>query len=207
MNITKENFIYAPLKYVDEKLKEFTNGFPSERTELYYKVLKAIKKKQDNGDVPSEKAEELYKAFGSLFAGKETVECGYFGANIHYYLFKTCVEFENSDAYKEAVNKRILYLIDTAVEETLFEPWFITRFLNDYLTMFLSNFYGRPQFDYKEENLPYEIVRSKQINDLVSKNGTEIEKIIAEKVINIANDYQDSDVRKVALTRSTGKLV
>ena len=187
MRIIKEDFICAPMNYLPEKPQKYLNA----RNKDYYETLYYIKKLQDQGLVPSEKAEEAYMVFGDIFSSNKTVECGYYGANIHYYIYKTCEEFEKTDAYKNSVNDRILYLLKNADEEPLFHGWFISSFLFQYVNWFLTIFYEAPANDYKDSGLSSEDILINKLRDMVGEKGTETEKEILVRLTKLVEDYHN----------------
>ena len=205
MNIVKEEFICAPMKYLDEELKNYQNGYPSQRTKDYYGTLKYIKELQDSGQVPSKEAEEAYKVFGDIFSRSLTVECGYYGANIHYYIYKTCSEFEKTDAYKDSVNARILYLLRTADEEPLFHGWFISSFFFQYVNWFLTIFYEKPVNDYKDSGLSFEDILLNKLKDMIGEKGTTDEKEILERLTKLVDDYHKLTPEQILNQRKHGK--
>ena len=82
-------FAFAPMKYLDEELKRFEDGYPNRQTEDYYEALKRIRSKQNTRQpVPS----FYYEAVGAT-KGLGTPEYGYYIANIHYYIYESCSEY------------------------------------------------------------------------------------------------------------------
>lgn len=205
MRIVKEEFVCAPMKYLDKELNGYKNGYPNQRTKDYYNTLKLIKKLQDEGLVPSEDAEEAYKVFGDMFSRNLTVECGYYGANIHYYIYNTCSEFEKTDAYKDAVNARILYLLKNADEEPLFHGWFISSFFFQYVNWFLTLFYEKPVNDYKDSGLSSQEIYLNKLKDMVSEKGTADEKEILERLTKLVADYRKITIEQQYNQLMTGK--
>ena len=205
MNIVKESFICAPMKYLDEELKSIDLNKANTRTKDYYGTLKVIKKLQDSGHVPSKEAEEAYKVFGDMFSSNLTVECGYYGANIHYYIYKTCFEFEKTDAYKDSVNARILYLLRNADEEPLLHGWFISSFFFQYVNWFLTIFYGKPVNDYKDSGLPFEDILLNKLKDMIGEKGTTDEKEILERLTKLVDDYHKLTPEQILNQQKHGK--
>ena len=134
MKITYFDGVFAPMKYLNEMLKDYKDGYPNPRTEEYYETLKKIRDIQNSGQVPHD---EYYQIVGG------SVERGYYLANIHYYLYwEECSEYERTDAYKDKLNKRIIYFLKHADREALYEKdWFVLNFPNIYI-YFLKSFYG-----------------------------------------------------------------
>ena len=162
MKIDYFDGVFAPMKYLDEKLKDYKNGYPNPRTEQYYETLKKIRDIQNNKQVPPD---EYYQIVGG------SVEQGYYLSNIHYYLYwEDCSEYERTDAYKDKLNKRIIYFLKNADRETLWEKgWFILNFPNSYM-YFLKSFYGSDPDN--EKFFPYISIHGnedeKEIMDLIS---------------------------------------
>ena len=134
MKINYFEGVFAPMKYLDEMLKDYKDGYPNPRTEEYYETLKKIRDIQNNGEIP---LDEYYICVGG------SVERGYYLANIHYYLYwGECSEYERTDEYKDKLNKRIIYFLKNADRNTLWKKdWFILNFPNSYV-YFLKSFYG-----------------------------------------------------------------
>ena len=160
--------VFAPMLFLDREMKHYEDVYPSQQTKAYYETLLRIREAQNKGEFP----EEAYRALGAS-RGFGSIEYGYYHANIHYYLFEDCSEFERNDAYKASVNKRIkFFLEDNADPLVLMERgWFPLNFPINYLS-FLETFYGNHQ---KESMEPF-----MNLVALVGQYGNEIEKEIVE---------------------------
>ena len=159
------------MEFLDELLEDYVEGYPSENTEAFYETLKMIRQAQNRGEVP----EKVYKALGAL-RGHESIEYGYYLANIHYYLFADCLEFQFSETYKKSVNERIKFFLENADPSGLAgRGWFPLNFPFAYLH-FLEGFYGR----YRQESMDEPLGALMNLCSLVDRYGDSLEKEIVE---------------------------
>ena len=129
------------MDYLDAMLEEYKDGYPNKRTAAYFETMKRIRDQQRRGIAPpDEDYREL--ALARYQPSAAGVEYGYYIANIHYYLFEDCSEFERSEFYKATVNRRILFFLkDYADPDELMNcGWFPLNFPLNYLR-FLKVFY------------------------------------------------------------------
>lgn len=174
--------VFAPMLFLDEETKRYEGGYPSKRTEAYYETLLAIREAQSKGESP----DKAYAALGAP-RGFGCIEYGYYYANIHYYLFKSCSEFERNDAYKVSINKRIRFFLKDNADplELMKRGWFPLNFPGNYLS-FLELFYGNHR-DGSSEGL---MATFTNLAALVARYGNEIEKEIVELTWPIIGEYQ-----------------
>jgi len=100
---------FSKMDWLDEEIarSEASPG-KNERSDKYYAALKAIKEKQNKGEIPSD---EDYFAVGGIRKNRshcQNIEYGYYMANIHYDLF----EYDLTE--KDSLEDRILYFIEHA---------------------------------------------------------------------------------------------
>lgn len=174
-------FAFAPMKYLEKELERYKDGCPNDHTKGYYEALKSIKGKQDLGNsIPSCN----YRIIGSSNRKKgfDTAEYGYYTANIHYYLYESCSEYEKSDAYKGKLNARILYFLRNADPKALIpHGWFWLNFPSNYMR-FLSIFYNA-QVPASDPERALEL-----LVNLVHENGNDDENEIANHLMQMKSD-------------------
>lgn len=141
MTIINDKQYFAPMDYLDKELEIYEDGYPDSIVENFYEALKIIREAQKSDQVPSEM---LYENVGKgKKGGYQSVEYGYYIANIHYYLFDDCSEYQKTESYKSSLNKRILYFLKSANMYELFHHgWFPLNFPLNYLR-FLGQFYNK----------------------------------------------------------------
>ena len=166
---------FAPMKYLDDLLKQYVDGYPNRWTESYFRSLLEIRDIQSRGKAPV----QIYKFHGS-------VERGYYLANIHYYLFDDCSEFDGGNPYKDTLNKRILFLLENADKEHLMERgWFPLNFPSDYL-LFLERYYGSHRSSMEGNSTMWML---KNLLSLVDCYGNDTERMIIELATPIVEEY------------------
>lgn len=130
--------------------------------------------------------QEAYRALGAS-RGFGSIEYGYYYANIHYYLFEDCSEFERNDAYKASVNKRTKYFLENAESVELMEKgWFPLNFPADYLG-FLEVFYG----NHRKESSEGVMGPFTNLKTLVERYDNKVEKKIVELARPIIEECHD----------------
>ena len=170
----------ASMEFLDGALDDYADGYPSENTEAFYETLKVIRQTQNKGEVP----EEAYKALGVL-RGYGSIEYGYYLANIHYYLYADCLEFQLSGAHKKSVNERIKFFLENADPSGLTgRGWFPLNFPFAYLH-FLEGFYGR----YRQESMDEPLGALMNLCNLVDRYGDSLEKEIVALARPILEGY------------------
>ena len=193
MEIIYKKEIFAPMLFLDVVLEEYKDGYPNPLTADYYETLRKIRESQNQGKIP----EALYKRLG--FGKKErfgdnsfeTIEYGYFTANIHYYLYESCSEYEVSKNYKDAVNHRILYFLKNAdIDALCAHGWFPLNFPNTYLS-FLEKQYGKTRIRKQEQKKPISIYCSELLNDFALANGNAEEIDISNLVLLIISQCDE----------------
>lgn len=184
MTITNDKKYFAPMDYLDKELEEYGDGFPDSIIENYYEALKIIRDAQ-KGD--SALTEMLYENVGKCKRdGYQTAEYGYYMANIHYYLFDDCSEYQKIESYKKSLNIRILHFLKSANMYALFHNgWFPLNFPLNYLS-FLEDFYGKKRL-YDFEINP--INEAKALVDFVDLYGDAEEKETASLVFALNNEF------------------
>jgi|GEM_PF-3247023 len=184
MNETLPKTAFAKMAYLEEELRPYEGGYPSEETKVYYESLKAIREAQAKGETPI----ELYRALGNRTGGPTPVERGYYLANIHYYLFDNCSEFEKTEDYKAAVNERIELFLENADIGLLGKSeWFLLSF-PAYYRYFLELFYGR---HHEEDDIGGLEGCYMDLTSLADAYGNDLEKKIVESIRVIGSGYDE----------------
>ena len=182
MKTMPEETHFAKMAYLEKMRRRYPYGVPNKRTQAFFESLMQIEKAQKEG----KGLEEAYLALAKS-AGFSSIEYGYYHANIHYYLFEDCAEFENSDAYKDSVNRRIGFYLDSADPLELFQRgWFPLNFPIRYRS-FLEIFYGKQI----EEPSCGAIGAFLDLSSLIRRCGNKEEKGIAESLRPIIEEYED----------------
>ena len=172
----KEGF--APMKFLDAELENYKDGYPNPITECYYETLKQIREIQNSGKVPSN---ELYAKVRKKIP---TSEQGFYLANVHYYLYESCSEYQKSNEYKDAVNKRIIFFLEHADADGLFvHSWFPLNFPDNYIR-FLKNQYGIKGDELDNQDFPLLLLQG-----YVKKYGNKDEKKIVRLAYNFIRDW------------------
>ncbi|MBR0461361.1 MAG: hypothetical protein IJJ00_01440 [Erysipelotrichaceae bacterium] len=191
MKIKYQDGIFASMTYLDEMLDENKEGYPNPRTENYYETLKEIRSVQNCRKVP---ADEIYKRLGKTRRKKafETIEYGYYTANIHYYLYESCSEYKKSEAYKDSLNRRILFFLNNANIRALSSYlWFPLNFPDQYLR-FLEYQYGKKRSSWCKNKRISDEFPTEMLIDFTDKFGNNEEKEIADTLHNVINKcYED----------------
>ena len=124
MKLEKINQIFSNMDWLDEKIKrnEVSEG-RNEFSDLFYKTLETIRKKQQEGIVPYDE----YKLLGKE-KSLDTIDCGYYIANIQYELFNFDI------AKKDLLEDRIIFFLNNANRELFKDKnsWFRLNFINDF---------------------------------------------------------------------------
>lgn len=127
-NITKH---YSQMTWLDEEIKRNKAAiWRTKYSDFYYNILKKIREKQNNNHIPIDE----YKLVGNRRTKLQTIEYGYYMANIHYDLFIADIN------EKEALENRIIFFLDNA-DEMLFkddESWFRLNFEYEFLSYLKS---------------------------------------------------------------------
>ncbi len=121
MKLEKINQIFSKMEWLDEAIKrnEESDG-RNKRSDFYYENLRIIREKQEKGIIPFEE----YKKVGR----QQSIEYGYYMANIHYELFK--YDEKNKDELEDRI---IFFLLNARDELFAFEDsWFRLNFYLDY---------------------------------------------------------------------------
>ena len=182
MNEMLPKTAFAKMAYLEEELRPYEGGYPNEETKVYYESLKAIQKAQAKGETPIQE----YRALGKRAGGPTPVERGYYLANIHYYLFDCCSEFEKTEAYKAAINERIRLFLENADIGLLGKSeWFLLSFPANF-RYFLELFYGRHR---EEDDIGGIEGCYVDLASLVDAYGNDLEKKIVESIRVIGSGY------------------
>ena len=115
------NQIFSKMEWLDEEIERNSKSEGrNNKSDFYYKNLSEIREKQRKGIIPLDE----YKNVGR----QESIEYGYYIANIHYELFK--YNMDNKDILED----RIIFFLQNAHDE-IFESkdsWFRLNFYLDY---------------------------------------------------------------------------
>ena len=125
MRLKYNKYMFSDMDYLDNEIKRYKGKYPNPNTENYYKALTNIKNIQQKGNIPTE-ADYLEVGKSKYF---NSVEYGYYTANIHYDLFRY-------DESYTTLFKRIVYFFDNADSKVLLDKsgWFTLNFPFDLLT-------------------------------------------------------------------------
>ena len=184
MTIIDDKKYFAPMDYLDKELEEYEDGYPDSVVENFYEALKIIRDAQKKDQIPSEM---LYENVGKgKKGGYQSVEYGYYIANIHYYLFDDCSEYQRSELYKESLNKRIIHFLKTANMYNLFHyGWFPLNFPLNYLR-FLEDFYNKKNI---VKSVTGALESAKSLMNFTDLYGNKDEKEIANLVYNLNKEF------------------
>ena len=144
------NQIFSKMEWLDEEIEKYRKSEEkNKKSNTYYKNLIDIREKQRNGIIPFDE----YKNVGVL----ESIEYGYYMANIHYELFKYNIE------NKDVLEDRIIFFLQNARDE-IFESedsWFRLNFYLDY-SGYLREIYHSDENWQRLEDYVYEYKNEKE---------------------------------------------
>ena len=175
MKLELNEYVFARMQYIENEMEIQKSIGSNPRSEQYYKTLLEIRDIQNSGQIPSD---ELYRRFAEIKGHNQqlydSVEYGYYLANIHYYLFESRSEYEKTNEYKDVLNKRILYFLNNADRDNLLFKCgeFLTNFPFNYLR-FLEHFYSKRLDNYYQDSCTSDVKR------FVETYGKDDEKEIA----------------------------
>ena len=124
MKLERVNQIFSNMEWLDAEIKR-NEAFEgrNEFSDLFYKTLESIRRKQQDGIVPYDE----YKLIGKA-KSLDTIDYGYYIANIHYELFNYDI------ADKDTLEDRIIFFLNNANKELFKDKnsWFRLNFINDF---------------------------------------------------------------------------
>ena len=138
------------MEWLDEEIEKYRKSEEkNKKSNTYYKNLIDIREKQRNGIIPFDE----YKNVGVL----ESIEYGYYMANINYELFKYNIE------NKDVLEDRIIFFLQNARDD-IFESedsWFRLNFYLDY-SGYLREIYHSDENWQRLEDYVYEYKNEKE---------------------------------------------
>ncbi len=133
MKLERVNQIFSNMEWLDAEIKrnESSEG-RNEFSDLFYKTLELIRKKQQEGIIPYDE----YKLLGKI-KSLDNIDYGYYIANINHELF------DYNISKKDIIEDRIVFFLNNADKQIFKDDksWFRLNFVLDFKN-YLKNVYS-----------------------------------------------------------------